>query len=241
MLGILPYAPFRGISNITSPSWRPVENVPAGSGLSPNPSIWKQLQRLIHFYNGQSIGLWRLTQFAGDTSAALFLSVSSSVSDEVSTSGYLMQWWHSSPFITTIRVFLPIQILLTCVRCVFFKIIDQFRQLSLIEIWENHKSTFVHVFFVVKSTRRAVVVSYVNILNCFGVIFGLIIGNYFQKWIFKNEILKYFIPKNCHLYWRFRFKDVSEFEIIEKIHFGWFTSQYHLIAKILWLTLLFRI
>ena len=72
--------------------------------------------RLIHFYNGQSIGLWRLTQFAGDSNAALFLSVSSSVTNEVSTSGYLMKWWHSSPFITTIRIFLPIQILLTAVR-----------------------------------------------------------------------------------------------------------------------------
>ena len=144
--------------------------------LKSTPIIWKQMWRLIHFYNGQSIGLWRLTQFAGDTSAALFLSVSSSVSDEVSTSGYLMQWWHSSPFITTIRVFLPIQILLTCVRCVFIMIIDQFRPISLYTRMRKHQSTFVHVFFVVKSTRRAVVVSYVNILNCFGVIFGLIIG-----------------------------------------------------------------
>lgn len=46
---------------------------------------------------------------------------------------------------------------------------------------KKHKSTFVHVFFVVKSTRRAVVVSYVNILNCFGVIFGLIIGKGFKS------------------------------------------------------------
>ena len=51
---------------------------------------------------------------------------------------------------------------------------------------KSRKSTFVHVFFVVKSTRRAVVVSYVNILNCLGVIFGLIIGNHFKFICYKK-------------------------------------------------------
>ena len=73
---------------------------------------------------------------------------------------------------------------------------------------------------MVKSTRRAVVVSYVNILNCFGVIFGLIIGNYFQKLIFKNEFLPFLPFSHRKMAIFIASKDVSEIEMIEKIHFG---------------------